>query len=167
MRKRKHPDDGLLTNTGNGSVAGRSAGDSGGGSGDGGHGGGASMPASNASAAAQLRDRLKGVTTAATATTAGCSGPQELKPIPRQSQSPLSNAQQAQRGRCESEAAELKRSPVAQTGDPAEVQIPEEKYMLHGSHALSDSEAVSQEPYRGRHGPDCIRADDRTQVSPL
>ena len=168
MRKRKHLDD-VATNRGNGSIAGGSVGGPSGGSGN--EGGGASMPDSNANAAAKLRDRLKAVTTAATATTAttattaGCSSLQG--PKAHQPQSGALNAQQAQHGGCKSEAEELRRSGVAQTVDPAELQISEEECRSSRSHAISDSEGVSQDPYQGPHGPDCIRVDDKTQVSPL
>ena len=164
IRKRKHPDNGFYTNRGEGNVCGNSGGGSGGGGPSGGGGGVNMLPASNANAAAQLRDRLKAATTA---TTAGCSSLQEPRALPRQPQPGKSNAQQAQHGQSDSEGQELKSSGGAQTADPAELQIPQEGLGSHASLGLDASPLLGdsdQDPYQGPHGPDCIRADDRTQV---
>ena len=175
QRKRKHPDTGFPTNRVEGSVSGDS-GIYGGGS-------GAKMsPASNANAAAQLRNRLKAATpanpttpattaTSATpATTAAHSSLQEPRAILRQPQAGNPIAQQAQHGNSEPERAVPNPAGGVRTVDPAEVQIPEEECGLQAGHAASLSgdpdQDPDQDPYQGAHGPDCIRADDKTQVSP-
>ena len=161
-RKRKHPDNGFLTERVEGGVAG-GGGNNGGGGGD----GVKTVPASNANAAAQLRNRLKAATTATAATpatTAACSSPEKPRAIPRQPQAGNSNAQQAQHGSSEPEREELKSAGGVQTVDPAEVQIPKEECGSQGLHAAKLSEDTDQDPYQGAHGPDCIRADDKTQV---
>ena len=162
QRKRKHPDNEFLTDRVEGSV--------GGGSGNSGGGGGAKLfPASNANAAAQLRDRLKAATTATAAnpaTTAASSSQQEPRVFVRQRQTGSSDAQQAQHGNSEPEREKLKPAGGVRTMDPAEVQIPEEDCGMQALHATRLSENLDQDPYQGAHGPDCIRADDNTQVSP-
>ena len=171
LRKRKHPDTGFPTNRVEGSVSGGS-GHSGGGS------GAKTSLASNANAAAQLRNRLKAATpanpttpattaTSATpATTAAYSSLQEPRAILRQPQAGNPIAQQAQHGNSEPERAVPKPAGGVRTVDPAEVQIPEEECGLQAVHAAELSGDPDQDPYQGAHGPDCIRADDKTQVSP-
>ena len=161
MRKRKHPDNGFLTDRIEGGVAG-GIGNSGGGG-----GGGIKMfPASNANAAAQLRNRLKAAATASAATpstTPAFASPRKPRAILRQAQGGSSDAQQAQHGSSEPDREKLKPAGGVQTVDPTEVQIPKE-CRTQGLHAAKLSQDPDQDPYQGPHGPDCIRADDKTQV---
>lgn len=161
-RKRKHPDNGSRLEQGEAKV-GAGSGNSGGGGGWGiGSGGSTAYPASNANAAAQLRSRLKAATAGTTAATAACSEP---RAVPRQPPTGSSVAQQEQHGNPEPEGEELKVAKGMQTVDPAEVQIPRKESRLQGPDAAKLSGDPDQDPYKGPHGPDCIKADDKTQVS--
>ena len=161
MRKRKHPENGFFTDRVKGSVGG-DMGNSGGN--DGGGGGGAKIfPASNANAAAQLRNRLKAASTATPATTAACSRLQEPQAILRQPQAGSSNTQQAQHGSSATEGAEPKCVGGVQPLGPAET--PKEDGRSQAPDAAKLSEDPEQDSYQGAHGPDCIRADEETQVS--
>lgn len=161
-RKRKHSDNGSLLEQGGANVGGGS-GNSGGGGGSGsGSGGATAYPASNANAAAQLRSRLKAATAVTTAATAACSGP---RAVPRQPPTGSSFAQQEQHGKSEPEGEELKGAKGVETVAPTEVQIPTKECRLQVPDAAKVSQDPDQDPYKGPHGPDCIKADDKTQVS--
>ena len=127
------------------------------------------LPESNADAAAQLRNRLK-ATAATPSATAGGSGLQAVsRAVPRKPHLGAANPQHAAKVKLESQMGEEVASPGSmQTADPAEVQISNEDSDSHASHGPSvafASEDPESDSYKGPHGPDCIRAGDRTQVS--
>lgn len=161
-RKRKHSNNGSLLEQAETKIGGGSGNSGGGGGWGSGSGGATASPASNANAAAQLRSRLKAATAGPTAATAACSGP---RAIPRQALTGTSIAQKGQHGKPEPEGKKLETARGVETVDPAEVQIPSKECRLQGLDAAKLSGDPDQDPYKGSHGPDCIKADDKTQVS--
>jgi len=113
------------------------------------------VPNSNAGAAAQLRQKLK----TALPSIASQSQPQKLGPSKAVSQ----------------QAVEVRSNPLSKEPQPGRSCPPSsERQNLADSAAAksehrhvrsSSAEEPEQDMYRGPHGPDCVRADDKTQVS--
>ena len=124
------------------------------------------VPDSNSGAAAQLRQKLKIALPCITSQTR----PQLLSGLP-QLGATQDVSQQAFNGvrltplSKESKPGLLRDSanpPSSERQNPADSVAAESQHMHVRS---SSSDKAEQDLYRGPHGPDCVRADDRTQVS--
>ena len=151
-RKRKTPDNrDFATNSSCGTITG-----SGGSSGK--------VPNSNADAAAQLRQKLK----TALPSSSGQSRPQVLSGLPQLGPT-QAVSQQAHDVRSTLLSKESQPGVFGDNLDPpsSERQNFADSAAAKSEHRpvhSSSSEELEQDMYKGRHGPDCVRADDRTQV---
>ncbi len=123
------------------------------------------VPDSNAGAAAQLRQKLK----TALPSSSSPSRPQLLSGLPQLGPT-QAVSQQADDVRSNPLSKEPQPGPF---GDSVDAPSSEGQNLADSAAAKpeqrpvrsSSSEEPEQDMYRGPHGPDCVRADDRTQVS--
>ena len=123
------------------------------------------VPNSNAGAAAQLRQKLK----IALPSGSSQSRPQLLSGLPQ-----LGPTQAVSQQANDVRSTPLSKEPKPDLlGDSVDPPSSERQNLADSAAAkfehrpvcLSSSEEPKQDRYRGPHGPDCVRADDRTQVS--
>ena len=151
-RKRKLPDNQDFATNGSCGTTGGSSG---------------KVPNSNAGAAAQLRQKLK----TALPSSSSQSRPQLLSGLPQLGLNTQAVSQQA--------FNDVRSRPLSKESKPGvsrdsmDPPSSERQNLADGAAANSEhrpvrsssSKEAEQDMYRGPHGPDCVRADDRTQVS--
>ena len=125
------------------------------------------VPNSNAGAAAQLRQKLK----TAVPSSSSQSQPQLLSGLPQLGLNTQAVSQQALNGvkstslSKESKPGLLEDSVNAPSSERQNLADSAAAKSEHRPVRSSSAEEAEQEVYRGPHGPDCVRADDKTQVS--